>query len=245
VLGALALGVVLLVASGCASSTREYGEGCAGCPPCPMPCTPCGMNPTDLPKDPDPCLKYCRVWVPPTYRYAPRLEVARPGCMVSEEKTVMHTTFSERQVKPARGYWVSTEPSSCKQTAVEVTPGGWKWQDQGCGCWKYCYTAPTYNWCTKTVKEEGITYCNEEPAEYETVATTCPKKTCTSRYVPPQYESVWVKECVTPGHWKWVAKDDACGTCLQDPGEPRSFDVPASRSCSVSKGCTPSCARCN
>lgn len=244
IVGALALGLALLLTTGCASSTRSYGEGC-GCGPCPVPCPPCGLTATDMPKDPDPCAKYCRVWVPPVYRHVPRLEIARDGYMTSEQKTVMETRFVEREVKPARGYHVSSQPTSCTETAVELTPGGWRWQDAGCGCWKYCYTPPSYAWCSKTVKEEGISYCNEEPAEYETVAVTCPKKTCASRYVAPEYRSVWVKECVKPGHWQWVAKDDACGTCQPHRGEPRTFPV-AERDCRPSGGgCTPSCARCN
>lgn len=241
--GAVVLGLALLVATGCTSSTRQYGEGC-GCPPCPVPCPPCGLRPTDMPKDPDPCVKYCRVWVPPVYRNVPKLEIASPGYMQSVDRTVMQTHFVERQVKPARGYHVSAEPALCQQTGVEVTPGGWRWQDTGCGCWKYCYTPPAYNWCTKTVKEEGISYCNEEPAEYETVAYTCPKKTCVSRYVPQQYRTVWVRECVTPGHWQWVAKDDACGTCFPHRGETRTFPVAEARKRSTG-GCTPTCARCN
>lgn len=245
-LPALLLAVALTSLAGC--SSNRSGRDC-GCPAAACMPSGCGALPTDLPRDPDPCVKYCKVWVPPVYRDVPRL-TSTPGCMVTTNKTIMETHFVERMTKPAQGYHVSMDPGSCEQTAVEVCAGGYAWQDVGCGCMKYCYTPPKYTWCTKRVKGERISYCNEEPAEYETVAYTCPKNVCGSAYVPPKYRTVWEKECYTPGHYEWVAKSDPCGTCAPAPCNPKVYPVGGCNKVDgciklSSGGCTPSCARCN
>jgi len=233
-----ALAVVLSVSllAGCASGSRR-GEGC-GCDYAACMNGHCGL-PTDLPKDPDPCLKYCRKWVPPIYREVPSLEM-QPGCMESVDRKIIKTCFVEREVKPRECKSLTHQPSPCEMTAVEVCPGGWKWQDVGCDCWKYCYTPPTYKWCNKIVQDDKICYCAETPPEYETVAIHCPSTTCDVKYHPPEYKVVWNRECYRPGHYVWVPQDDACGSCQREPCEPQTYLAPLPKA-----GITKTCPRCN
>lgn len=239
-LPALLAVVALSVTAGCASGNRR-GDDCG----CAATCVPsgCGALPTDLPRDPDPCLKYCKKWVPPVYRQVPSLEMT-PSCMQSVDRKIMKTCFVEREVKPRECKSLTKQLCSCEnpceQTAVEVCPGGWKWQDVGCDCWKYCYTPPTYKWCTKTVTEDKICYCAETPPEYETVAITCPTTTCDVKYIPPKYNVVWNRECYRPGHYIWVPENDACGSCQPEPCNPRTYIVPTPKA-----GITKTCPRCN
>ena len=51
----LAASVALLVLTGCATGRPDTITGL----------------PTDLPANPDPCMEYCREWVPPVYRKVP------------------------------------------------------------------------------------------------------------------------------------------------------------------------------
>jgi hypothetical protein len=222
---------------GCASGSRR-GDASCGCAPTCCP-TGCGGLPTDLPKDPDPCLKYCKTWVPPVYRDVPSLEMT-PGCLHSVDRKVMKTCFVEREVKPRECNYLTKENCPCDATAVEVCAGGWKWQEVGCDCWKYCYQPPSYKWCPKTVTEEKICYCAETPPEYETVAVHCPSTTCDVKYVPPTYNVVWNRECYRPGHYVWVPQDDACGSCQREPCTPRTYYVPTPKA-----GITKTCPRCN
>jgi hypothetical protein len=228
--------LALTVLVGCSSGPRH--DPLCGCAPTCVP-SGCGGLPTDLPRDPDPCLKYCKVWVPPVYRDVPSLE-STPGCVHTVQKDVTITCFEDREVRPRTCKSLTHQPCPCQQTAVEVCPGGYKWQEVGCDCWKYCYQAPTYKWCTKEVKEDKICYCAETPPEYETVVTRRPSKVCDVKYVPPKYEVVWKKECYRPGHYEWRPVPDACGTCQPVPCEPRTYFVPTPKA-----GVTATCPRCN
>lgn len=235
-----ALALTLLV--GCASGPRH--DPLCGCAPTCLPSN-CGALPSDMPRDPDPCMKYCRVWVPPVYRDVPSLEM-EPGCVETVQKDALKTCFVEREATPRACEHRTMQPDACQLTAVEVCPGGWKWQqvDGECcsnDCWKYCYQPPTYKWCTKTVQDEKICYCTETPPEYETVAITCPTKICDVRYVPPEYKVVWRKECYRPGHYEWQQVPDDCGSCRKLPCDnPRTYPVPTPKA-----GVTKSCPRCN
>src|SRR5687768_4862546 len=158
-LTAAALVAALLAGPGCASTS---GNACSGCPE-PEPCCPTFAD-TDLPPDPDPCLEYCKVWVPPVYREVPRLERVC-GCVKRVERIVDRTEFCTVQTKPARAYGCVTPSCECDEVAVEVCPGGYRWKQLPNGCWRYCDYPPKYRWCKKQVREEGIEYCMCEPAE--------------------------------------------------------------------------------
>lgn len=215
--------VVGLLAAGCASKPCSDG-----------PCGPCNPNvlgsgaPRDLPADPDPCLKYCKVWVPPVYREVPKL-VCKGGGMRSNTKTVMKTTFVTEEV-PGECYPCKTPDCTCEKIAVEVCPGGYQWKQVDC-CWKYVYCPPSYKWCEKCVQEDGVTYCNQAPTTYRTKAVTCPTTRCDSEYVPPTYETVWVKELYRPGHYEWVAKHDCSPPPSCDGCATRTFSLPGACSC--------------
>jgi hypothetical protein len=177
----------------------------------------CGRSlPLDLPADPDPCLKYCRVWVPPVYRDVPRLVQKCPGTVRKTDEVGYETRYREVMVKPPREHGVCVDGKTCDSTIVQVSPGGWQWQGAG-DCWKYCWVPPCYKRCEKVVQEDRICYCVDEPAEFKTVAETVPVGRCREEYVPAQYEVVWVKELYQPGHYEWVASMecdcDSCGPC--------------------------------
>lgn len=205
-----------------------------------------GGLPTDLPRDPGQGLTYCRVWVPPVYRDVPTLETV-PGHMVTETHAAMKTTFFERQVQPKGEYWLEKQPCDCDMTAVEVAPGGWKWAQVNGDCWQYCYTPPQYSWRAKQVKDERITYANEVPAQYETVARSCPTTVTQQKYVPGGYRVVWKRECYRPGQYVWQAREGGCAPCATDPGTSKTTLVPARTvgGAQPAAGVTGSCPRCN
>ena len=169
--------------------------------------------PADLPANPDPTKKYCKVWVPPVYRKVPKVVQTAASYTTQEPVMINRTRAYEVQTKPAevrRGQTCGTE---CDDNLVMVKPGGYRWEHDG-SCWQYKYRCPEYKWCKKKVREEGIDYCYEIPAEYETVAKT--EQVCVMRdkYVPAKYKTIWVEEVWKPGRWEWRASD-ACG-CTPD-----------------------------
>lgn len=213
--------------SGGSSSTRG-GLGCA-CSAGEGPCGP-AAPPLGLPDDPAPCLKYCRVWVPPVYRDVPKIESVC-GTPRTTDKTVIETTFKTVKIPGAR-YGCTTPSCDCDEVAVEVCPGGWKWQ-QVDGCWRYCECPPKYKWCKKQVHEDGITYCADEPDQYKTVAVRREKRVCDTEYVPATTRTVWVKELYRPGHWEWVAKQDCCAKAPNcDCCRPYTYTISSDCSCS-------------
>lgn len=235
---ALALGLL----AGC-SAPRRHVPGTA---PVNAVNAATGGLPTDLPRDPGQGMTYCRVWVPPVYRDVPSIEPI-PGHMVTETRSAMKTQFFERQVQPKREYWLEKKPTDADMTAVEVSPGGWKWSQVNGDCWQYCYTPPQHAYCAKKVKEDRITFCNEEPAQYETVARSCPTTVTEQKYVPGGYRVVWKRECYRPGHYVWQANDGGCAPCATDPGTPKTTLVPtrALGGAKPATAVTPSCPRCN
>jgi len=190
------LGIALVGLGGCAS-----GQGRL---------TQTSGLPRDLPANPDPTKKYCKVWVEPTYRKVPKLVTATAASVVVEPVTYNRTTAYEVQVKPAEARRGTTCGTDCDDNLVMVKPGGYRWEHDGT-CWQYKYRCPEYKWCKKNVREEGIDYCYEIPAEYETVAATERVTKMRDRYVPATYKTVWVEEVFTPGHWEWRAQQ-ACGS---------------------------------
>jgi hypothetical protein len=221
----VALAVVLL--GGCATS----GGGCSNwtggtscdytAPICGPSCHGCGpaAPPFDLPKDPAPCLKYCRVWVPPVYRDVPRLEPVCGGPR-QVDKVVDEVCF-KTVCTPGKRYGCVTPGRDCEAVAVQVCPGGYRWQQVEDGCWRYCECNPTYKWCKKQVHEDGIAYCANEPPTYETVAVRTERRICDTVYEPSTYRTVWCKELYQPGRWEWVLKNDCspepCGDCCCEP----------------------------
>lgn len=172
-----------------------------------------GCLPGDLPTDPDPCTKYCRVWVPPVYRDVPYVVEVCPARTVQVPEEGMETRYQEVCTKPRETYDVCTPDRRCDQVAVQTKPGGYVWKRDPCGdCWNYCYEPPTFQWCNKTVTEQGITYCTEIPPEYSVEVTHEPVTRCRTVYVPAQYETRWEKELFTPGRWEWQPSK-LCADC--------------------------------
>ena len=169
--------------------------------------------PPDLPENPEPCMKYCKKWVEPTYRMVPKL--VQCGCATERviEETVMETRAREVCVKPRRCDTYERCGQTCDQELVQIKPGGFRWVgNAGCDCkggdcWQYCEQCPEYKWCNKRVEENGIRYCVEQPPEYKTVVETVPVKRKRVEFVPPKYEIKYVRELYQPGHHEWV------GTC--------------------------------
>ncbi len=168
------------------------------------------IPPADLPDNPDPCVQYCREWVPPVYRKVPKMVKVCDGTTRTVETTEMLTEYHEVKVKPCECDIKYGCGDSCEETVVEAQAGGWRWVNKS-GCWKYEYCPPRYKWCNRVVKEEGIEYCVERPAKYETVATSRPVKKSRCEYVPATYKTVYVNELYRPGHYVWKAKTDCSG----------------------------------
>ena len=229
----VALAVVSL--AGCAGGTGgTRGSTCDSCAPCSAGMGPCGPlgPPSDLPKDPFPCTKYCKVWVPPVYRKVPRLEQVCGGPRRTE-KDVIETCFVTECVKPRQVYGCTTPSCDCDEVAVQVCPGGYRWQQAPDGCWRYCSCEPKYKWCKKHVHEDGITYCGEIPPEYRTVAVRNQKRVCDTVYEPGTWKTVWCEECYKPGHWEWRAVEDCCAPAPNcDCCAPRTYPISSRCSCS-------------
>jgi hypothetical protein len=201
--------------AGCASGRSGCGSATScdmACAPCRGACGGCGpaAPPSDLPKDPALCMKYCRVWVPPVYRDVPRLTpVCGNPCRT--EKLVTETCF-RTVCTPGKCYGCTTPERDCEAVAVQVCPGGYRWQEVEGGCWRYCECKPSYKWCKKQVHEDGIDYCMNEPPEYRTEVVKTDRRVCDVVYEPPTYKTTWCKECYTPGHWEWRL-EHACDPC--------------------------------
>jgi hypothetical protein len=97
---------------------------------------------------------------------------------------------------------------------VETRPGGYRWVHDGF-CWQYVHFCPEYRRCNRVTHEEGIDYCVEVPAEYETVVETVPVQRMKTVYTPAEYKVRMRQEVFVPGHWEWQATP-ACG-CTPDP----------------------------
>ena len=176
----------------------------------------CPSRPLDpqLPRDPEPCSEYCKVWVPPTYRDKPRI-VSQCCTNVEVPATIERTRYRSVCVKPRTCKCVERPGSKCSQAVVQVRPGGYQWVNTGGDCWKYCYVPPCYKWCEKTVTENGILYCAEQPPEYRVEATTERVQVCRNVYVPPAYEVQWGKEVWEPGHYEWRKRQSCECICPQ------------------------------
>jgi hypothetical protein len=172
-----------------------------------------GAMPADLPAIPDPTKKYCKVWVPPVYRKVPKVVVCAPASMRTEEIVVNRTSAYEVMTKPAELRNGQTCGTDCEDSLVMVKPGGYRWETDGT-CYQYKYRCPDYKWCAKKVQEDGIKYCYEIPAEYETVASTEQVTKLRDCYVPATYKTVWVEQVYTPGHWEW--QSHAASECVPD-----------------------------
>ena len=187
--------------------------GLGGCSTRRVPVEQSRNLPGDLPANPDPTKKYCKVWVPPVYRKVPKVVVAEAGYMDQEQVLVNRTTAYEVQTKPAELRRGQTCGTDCDDNLVMVKPGGYRWEHDGT-CWQHKYRCPEYKWCKKKVQEDGIKYCYEIPAEYETVASTEQVERTRDRYVPAKYKTIWVEEVWQPGRWEWRSHY-ACG-CTPD-----------------------------
>ena len=192
----LALGAIAaFVLAGC-TSANSHQAGMARALP-------------QLPANPDPSKKYCKVWVPPKTRMVPKLVKTCEGGMKEECITVMKTSMRdvmvegpiERPVEPCR--------NQCTDTLVQCKPGGYRWECDG-ECWQYVYRAPEYKWCNKVVEENKVNFCYTHPPKYETVVETVPVQRKRQTYVPAQYEVKWVEEVYEPGRWEWRA-GESCG----------------------------------
>lgn len=187
----LALGAIAaFVLAGCTASSNS-GAGLRAALP-------------DLPDNPDPTKRYCKVWVPPKTRMVPKL-VQKCGSTMKEECiTVMQTTAREEMVQPAIERKVDPCRQTCTDTLVQCKPGGYRWECDG-ECWQYKYRPPEYKWCSKTVQENKIDYCYTHPPVYETVVETRPVQRKRQTYCPPKYDVQWVEEVYEPGRWEWRA----------------------------------------
>jgi hypothetical protein len=221
--GALAALLVVVAGGLVGCQGLDYARPCRG---------ELAQLPVDLPANPDPTKKYCKVWVPATYRKVPKLVQCAPGCEKSVDVTVMETTAREVLVRPCSRKCATTCGTTCNEALVQVKPGGYRWEDCG-GCWQYKYRPPQYKWCHKTVKEDGIGYCLETPAEYETVVETRPVRKTRTEYVPPKYRVAYVNEVFTPGHYEWRAE----GECACTPDR-RRWSTPRLQS-KTTTGCPP------
>lgn len=107
------LAAAALLVGGCASGGGSRVRGVNACGTGTM-TGPCSIKapPTDLPQDPNPRLKYCRVWVPPVYRKVPKL-VEVCGCTKPVDTEVTQTRFVT-QATPGRCYGCTT-PTSCQR----------------------------------------------------------------------------------------------------------------------------------
>ena len=183
--------------------------------------------PQDLPATPDPTKKYCKVWVPPVYRNVPRLVKADCGCTTREEITVMEVSARDVCVKPAERRTGQTCGTDCDDSLVQIKTGGYRWEHDGT-CWQYKYRCPQYKWCKKNVREDGIDYCYETPAEYKTIVESTPVERQRVKYTPPKYEMKYKKEIFRPGHWEWRAH--AASECTPDRRKwtaPQKMGTPA------------------
>jgi hypothetical protein len=219
--------------------------GCRCGPQMPVDCDcPCGGIDPQLPADPNPCTKYCKVWVPPVYRDVPKV-VQTCGCTVVQvPEKVQRVRFEDVCVKPRTCKIGCMPGTKCEQQAVQVRPGGFRYVQDGPNCWKYCYVKPCYQWCNKVVYEDGIEYCAESAPEYKTVARTEEQTVYRNVYVAPETKVQWVKEVYQPGHWEWRATHDCCD-CICDKPCPTI-------ECLERKPCRPAtpalgrgCPRCN
>ncbi|MDJ0521843.1 MAG: hypothetical protein QNJ90_07185 [Planctomycetota bacterium] len=206
--------VTAIALAGCSGSRCE-GEGCGVD-------QVRALNP-DLPANPSPDTKYCKVWVPPTYRKVPVMRQVSKGGVECENVTVMRTEAKEVMVAPPVRRTVTACDEQCEKTLVMVKPGGYRWEKDGDCCWQYRYRSPEYKWCEKTRKEEGIEFCYEHPPEYKTVVTSKPVQRARYNYVPPKYEVEWVKQEFTPGRWEWKAEKVCKPT--EDKREFRSYTL--------------------
>lgn len=169
-----------------------------------------GALPLDLPQDPDPTKKYCRVWVPPVYREVPYLAQCKGGTTRKVQETVMEMRAYDEVVKPAGCKTVRGCGRTCEESLVQVRPGGYRWEFDGT-CWQYVHRCPEYQWCNRVVAEESIDYCMPIPAEVETRVETVPVQRTREEYVPPQYEIRYRQEVFVPGHWEWrTTCSDGC-----------------------------------
>ncbi len=202
-----------------------------------------GMNvlPADLPTNPEPCTKYCKVWVDPVYRDVPVIARTKPGCVERVPETVCETRYREVCVKPRCQYDVRMAGKQCDQAVVQVRPGGYKWKRDG-ECWKYCYEEPCYRWCNKVVQEEGIEYCMEVPPEYRVEAYHEPVTRYRTCRTPAEYCVEWVKEVYSPGHYEWQPTKE-CTSCDCPAPCPQ---VPMRKSpCPNERGVLSDCPRTN
>jgi hypothetical protein len=188
--------------------------------------------PGDLPPSPRPGVRYCKVWVPATWRRVPHLVQATQGGMKNESITVMKTTAHEVMVQGPQKHTVDQCKPSCTTTLVETKPGGYHWEKDASGCWTYVYRHPEYRWCEKTVREQDVKFCYTTPPKFETVVETRPVKRCRQTYVPPKYDVVYKKEIYEPGHWEWRATS-ACGRAPQATRDGRAWSdkLPIKRRC--------------
>jgi len=178
-----------------------------------MTCGSGGYLPPTLPPDPEPCTKYCKVWVPPTYRPRPRVVQTSPGYTQWVDGCKMEARYQEVCVKPREERRICQPGKvSCEDAVVQVSPGGYTWKDAGGGCYRYCYEPPVYQWCNKVVSEEGIDYCTERPPEYEMKVWHERVPTCRQQYVPAEYDVCWEKEVFIPGHYEWQPVKE-CPSC--------------------------------
>lgn len=169
---------------------------------CQSPSSQYGALPTDLPADPEPCTKYCKVWVPPVYRDVPVLQLEKHGCTTEVPETVMEVRCREVCDRPACEYSVRTPGKRCEQAVVQTRGGGYKWKRDG-DCWRYCYEEPCFQWCNKVVTEEGIEYCMEVPAQYHVDVAMEPTTRYRTVRQPAEYGVRWVQEVYRPGYWEW------------------------------------------
>ena len=225
----LALLVVTVVALGGCRGTVFYDSPAhrASVPP-----------PSDLPENPDPCVKYCREWVPPTYRMRPRLCKKCCGRCVSVPETVMVTSATDvcTQCRPKRVRYGGG--CTCNETLVQTKPGGYRWETDG-KCWHYCYRNPQYKWCNKCVQEDKIDFCYCPPPKWETHVTTVPVTRMRREYIPAQYEIEYCPELWTPGHYRWKA---SCDPCWCTPDWRRHSRPQRVAGCNAIDG---NCPRCN
>ena len=141
-------------------------------------CCKSGVPPLDLPQNPDPCCKYCKVWVPPTCQKCSKKRVCYGGGV------------------------------RCDESLVQTKPGGYRWETDGnCWhyCYRnpeykwcnrvvqedkidYCYCPPP-KW--KTVVETvpvQVERSRYVPAQYEI-------QYCPQLWTPGHYE--W-RKCPDP-----------------------------------------------
>lgn len=215
----LIAGFGLLLLTGC--SNLRTGSGSS-----------VGTLPGDLPPNPDPCMSYCKEWVPPVMRKVPKLVKCRPGTVKETPYTVMETSYDDVLVSPRTCDCRTGCGTTCEEQLVEQKPGGYRWVQTAGGCWKYEYCAPKFKWCKRTIREEGVDYCVETPPEYKTVARSRAVQKTRRQYVPPQYEIRYVEQEYSPGHYRWVSSPSK---------------GPASCGCRPSKTnkILESCERCN